>query len=213
MTILKRIYRFGLVSAAFMLLISCGQSSNSPVSNTPSIKTIKWQLDESGFVQFFTNDAQYYNYGFFTTYNQTYALPMTTVTATVKKQSGNADSGYGIVFCSLDSTNLYRLLIVTTGYYMVSAKVGGTYSTIIPWTASANLNSGFGVENVISVVQQSPYYFIILFNGTQETTFSDGNFSGGRAGFSAFITSQANENFPYTPEDVRFKLSLPVTYP
>jgi len=216
MPFLKRIYRFGLVSAAFTLLISCGQSGNSPiiVNNTPSIQTVNWQLDGSGFVQFLTNDSQYYNYNFWNTYTQTNESQMTTVTATVKKQSGSLSSGYGILFCYQDNNNFYRLLITTGGYYSVYVKVGGTYSAIIPWTStpSLHLNGGVGVENEISVTQQSLNDFSIYFNGTFETTFSNANFSGGRAGFSVSV-SPTTENFPYTPEDVRFKMSSPVAYP
>ncbi len=212
MSILNCIYRSWLVSAVFMLLVSCGHSNNT--STPPSIQTIKWQLDGNGFVQFFTNDSQYYNYSFWDTYTQTNESQMTTVTATVKKQSGSSSSGYGIIFCSQDSNNFYRLLITTTGHYCVYAKVGGTYSAIIPWTSvpSSHLNNGVGVENEISVTQQTLNNFTVYFNGNLETTFSNTSFSGGKAGFCASV-SPTTENFPYVPEDVRFKLSSPVAYP
>ncbi len=214
MRFFNRIYSFGLVSAVFMLLVSCGQSSNNSSTST-SIQTIQWQLDGNGFVQFSTNDPQYYNYIFWNTYTQTYESLMSTVTATVEKQSGSLYAGYGIVFCYQDNNNFYRLLIDAAGQYSVYSKVGGTYSAIIPWTTtpSLHLNSGIGVENEISVIQQSPNNFSVNFNGTQETTFSDNNFSGGKAGFCASIYDQTHENFPYTPEDIRFKLSSPVAYP
>lgn len=207
----NRINNIGLVAAACILLISCGSQSNSAPS--PNIQTIQWQLDGSGFVQYSTNDAQNYNKGFFTTYNQTNQLPMTTVTVKVKKQSGSTGSGYGIVFCSQDSNNLYRLLIDTGGHYTVSAKVANVYnSPIIPWTASTHLNSGVGVENEISVTQQTLNHFTVYFNGNFETTFNDMSFSGGKAGFYVSISPTA-ESFPYTPVDVRFKMSSPMVYP
>ncbi len=211
--IFSRIYRFLLTSAAFMLLVSCGHSGNNSII-LPSIQTIAWQLDGNGFVQYYTNDAQYLGYGFFHAYAQTDESQMSTVTATVKKQSGSLSSGYGIVFCYKDSNNFYRLLITTTGHYCVHAKTGGTYSTIIPWTAtpSLHLNVGTGVENEISVTEQTLNHFTVYFNGMFETTFSDANFSGGSAGFYLGV-SPTTENFPYIPEDVRFKLSSPVIYP
>jgi hypothetical protein len=217
MTSINRIYSIGLVFAACILLISCGKSSNDSAAapSTTSIQTIRWQLDGNGSVQFLTNDAQYYGYYFWNTYTQTNELPMSTVTATVMKQSGCLYSGYGIVFCYQDNNNFYRLLIDADGQYSVYAKVGGTYSAIIPWTTtpSEHLNSGVGVANVIGVTQQSPGNFLVNFNGTQETLFSDGSFTGGKVGFYAYIDDQTGENFPYTPEDIRFKLSSPVAYP
>lgn len=212
MKFLDRVSNLGFVLLFCLSLVSCGQSSGGS-NSSPSIQTIQWQLDGNGFVQFSTNDSQYYAYSFWNTYSQTSQTTMSTVTAAVKKQSGNAGSGYGIVFCYQDNNNFYRILIETSGHYLVSARVGGTYSTIIPWTASANLNSGFGAENSISVTQLSAHYFAINFNGTQETTFSDGNFTGGRSGFYSYISDQTHENFPYTPSDARFKMSSPVTYP
>lgn len=198
-----------------MLLTSCGggHSSNDSGSST-STQTIKWQLDNEGFVQLFTNDPQYYGYSFWNTYTQTNQSPMATVTATVKKMSGSLSSGYGVIFCYQDNNNFYRLLITTGGYYCVYEKVGGTYNTIIPWTSipSPHLNNGVGVENVISVAQPTLNNFSIYFNGSFETSFSDSNFSGGKSGFTMSV-SPTTENFPYTPEDVRFKMSSPVTYP
>jgi hypothetical protein len=200
-----------LVLAASMLLMSCGGSGSS--SPSASIQTNKWQLDGNGYVQFLTNDPQYYNYSFWNSYTQTNETQMTTVTATVKKQSGSLNGGYGIIFCYQDSDNYYRILIDADGHYNVVAKVAGVYSAIIPWTPSQHLKSGVGVENVIGVSQLGPNNFSVNFNGTQETLFNDGNFTGGRAGFSASVNVQAAENFPNTPEDLRFKLSSPLAYP
>ena len=105
---------------------------------------------------------------------------MSTVTATVKKESGYLYSGYGIIFCYQDNNNFYRLLIDAAGQYSVYSRVGCNFSAIIPWTTTlpAHLNSGVGIENVISVIQQSPNNFSVNFNGTQEALFSDGTFTG-----------------------------------
>lgn len=212
MRISKYNYWYFLVLAACMLLMSCGSGGDSS-SPSASIQTSEWQLDGNGYVQFLTNDAQYYNYNFWVSYTQTNETQMTTVTATVKKQSGSLNGGYGIIFCYQDSNNFYRLLIDADGHYSVIARTGGVYSVIIPWTSSQHLSSGVGVDNVISVHQLSPNNFSVNFNGTQEVLFNDANFTGGKAGFSASVNVQANENFPNTPEDLRFKLSSPAVYP
>ncbi len=213
MIFLNRIYSFGVISVAIMLLMSCGHSSEQSGATT-SIQTIHWQLDGNGFVQFLTNDPRYYDYIMVNAYTQTNEALMTTVTATVIKYSGSLCTGYGIVFCVQDNYNFYRLLIDAAGQYSVYSRVGGTWSVIIPWaTPSTYLSSGVGVMNEISVTQQSPHNFVVYFNGTQVTAFNDSNFSGGKAGFCAYVGTQADENFPYTPEDIRFKLNSPVVYP
>ena len=211
MSVPSRIYRFGIVSAAFMLLISCGYSTDNP-RTPPKIQTIAWEPDGNGFVQYLTNDAQYYGSSNFITYSQTNEPQMSTVAAVVEKKSGSPSSSYGIVFCLQDNDNLYLLLITTNGYYCVYEKVGGMYSAIIPWTVSPLLKHGVRVENEISVTEQTLNHFTVYFNGSFETTFSDGNFPGGTAGFYASV-SPTTEHFPSTPEDVRCKLSSPVAYP
>lgn len=215
MIVFRRCSVLLFVSVLCMLLMSCGGGGDPAPSPPVTVQTIKWQADGNGFAQFLTNDAQYYQYGFWSTKAQTYETQMSTVTATVKKQSGSLYGGYGIVFCHQDANNFYRLLIDAAGQYSVYARIGGNYIAIIPWTLapSSHLNKGIGVANVISVVQQSPNSFSVIFNGTEETVFNDGNFTGGTAGFYTGICDQANENFPNTPEDIRFQFNAPVTYP
>jgi hypothetical protein len=106
-------------------------------------------------------------------------------------------------------------LIDAVGQYSVYARINGIDTAIIPWsiTASPNLNTGVGVENLISVQQVTSGDFVIYFNGIQETTFKDITFSGGTAGFAAYVSTQDEENFPNVAVDVRFKLTSPVAYP
>lgn len=210
MKIIKRVNSIGLAAVACFLLISCGGGGSD---SSPSIQSPTWQLDGNGFVQFITNDSLYYQYNFWSTSNLTYESPMSTVTATIKKQSGSPNSGYGIIFCERDNDNFYLLMIHTGGRYSVTKRVAGATLGIISLTTSANLHTGFGVENEVSVVQTSPYNFTVRFNGTQETTFQDFDFFEGRAGFYVYVSDQTRENFPNTPVDVRFKMSSPITAP
>lgn len=204
-------YRWMLVLTAGLLLVSCGSSSSSSVS----VQTNRWQLDGNGFVQLLTNDAQYYGRVFVTDFTQTGQTPMDTVTAVVNKHSGSLYGGYGIIFCYGDSNNYYRLLIDAAGQYSVYAKNNGVDTVIIPWeiAASPNLKTGVGVENVISVQQITLSNFVIYFNGVQEATFNDTTFSGGTAGFAAYVGTKDDENFPDTAVDVRFKLTSPLANP
>jgi hypothetical protein len=214
MRFLYRIYRVVIMAGACLLLISCGGQSSNDSSSSTIVQSPTWQLDGNGFVQFVTNDPQYYQYTSWYIIGPNENL-MSTVTATIKKQSGNAGTGYGIIFCYQDNNNFYSLSIETTGHYHVWARIGGAYSELVSWTASTDLNNGFGVENEVSVVQTSLYNFAVFFNGTQVRTFTDTgfNFFGGRAGLYASIYDQAHENFPSTPVDVRFKMSSPIVYP
>jgi hypothetical protein len=207
----KRVHNVMLLTVVCLLLISCGGGGSSSSTSIQSIQSPTWQLDGTGFVQFTTNDSRYYQYNFWSTF--TYEALMSTVTATVKKQSGSASSGYGIIFCYQDNSNFYRLMITVGGYYAVTKRVGGTTTPIIDWIPSGLLHPGFGVENGVSVVQTSPFNFTVYFNGTQATTFFDPNFSGGRAGFYAYVSDQTRENFPDVPVDIRFKMSSPIIAP
>lgn len=204
-------FRWWLLVIIGLLLASCGSSPSSSVA----LQTNRWQLDGNGFVQLATNDAQYHGRVFITDFPQTGQTRMDTVTAVVKKQSGSLYGGYGIIFCYVDSYNYYRLLIDAAGQYSLYAKINGVDTAIIPWTiaASPNLKTGVEVENMISVRQTTLNNFVIYFNGVQVATFNDATFSGGTAGFAAYVNTKDNENFPDTAVDVRFKLTTPVVYP
>jgi hypothetical protein len=203
-----------IISFTCIIITSCYNSDDDD-PNSPPVQTIRWQLDGNGYIQFMTNDSQYYSYSFWNTYTSTNQVTMTTVTATVKKISGSLYSGYGIVFCYQDTNNFYRLSIDAAGQFSVYKKVAGTYTAILPWTSSSSiyLNTGVGATNIISVTQTSLNNFSVNFNGSQETTFIDNAFTGGTAGFSAGVHDQSHENFPVTPEDIRYKMTSPVTYP
>lgn len=179
------------------------------------VQTVQWQLDGNGYVQFLTNDPLWYGYGYWNTYTQMSEPTMTTVTAAVKKQSGSYYTGYGILFCYQDQDNFHRLLIDAASQYGVHAKVQGVWREIRRWerTPTLNLKSGLGVENLISVTQESPGHFSIRFNGAMETSFTDDAFSGGAAGFYVSIGEKDDESFPDTPEDIRLRMTAPASYP
>jgi hypothetical protein len=197
-----------------LALNGCGGGSGGAAAPVAS-KTVEWQADGNGYVQFFTDDPKWYGYGLWNYNGQTYQAQMSSVTAVVEKKSGASTDGYGIIFCYQDNSNFYRLLIDTRGHYTVISKVSGTATVLVPWTTahSAWLNSGVGVTNELTVAETSPGNFSISFNGTQEAQFSDNNFVGGKSGFYMSVAPSAYENFPAAPEDVRFKLISPVNYP
>ncbi len=191
---------------------NCGHASGF-TTTLATVRDRTWQSDGSGFLQFITSNPDYYYNGLWYHLNAAYQAQMSTVTATIKKHSGSQTSGYGIVFCYQDTNNFYNLLVDTRGHFLIREKVAGTYSTIIPWTTSGSLNTGYDITNEISVVQQSLHTFTVYFNGIQGISFSDSHFTGGSAGFYATVHDQTDEYFPGLPVDIRFKMSAPILYP
>jgi hypothetical protein len=169
----KVLIPFVLVCSMVILLLACGGGGGG--SSSPNVQAPTWQLDGQGFYQFITNDPRYYGNGFWVYFNQD-EEPMYAVIATIKKESGSAEGDYGIIFCYKDNSNFYVLLIDTTGRYLIGKNVNGSHTFIISPTVSANLFSGYGVENVVNVYRTGPGTFAIYFNGIQETTFNDSSF-------------------------------------
>jgi hypothetical protein len=139
---------------------------------------------------------------------------MDTVEAQVKRISGNSTTGYGICFCYQDSGDSYRVLVTTTGAYIILKRVSGityyyvsgSWTTTNPsWPSSSNLITGFGVTNDIKVVYDGSGNFDLYFNGVHEISFADSTFTGGDSGYYASISDSSRENFPTTPADLRFK--------
>jgi hypothetical protein len=139
---------------------------------------------------------------------------MTSVEAQVKRISGNSTTGYGICFCYQVSGNSYRVLVTTTGAYIILKKVSGityyyvsgSWTTTNPsWPISSHLNTGFDTINDIQVINNGSGNFDVYFNGNKETSFTDSTFTGGDSGYYAAVSDSSHENFPSTPADMRFK--------
>ncbi len=195
---------FAFLSA--LLLLSCTLPS--------AYQTIEWVNDGNGFVQYSTNEPKYYNTIHYLPLTGAFEeYPTTTVTATVKKVTGAGNVGFGIVFCYTDDNNNYLLLISTEGKYTVAENVGGTYTPLVAWADSAWLNKGLDETNEISVAQGPVGTFTVTFNGHFITDFPDASFTGGTAGPCIGIGAFGDEEFPYIPEDARFKMSAPAVYP
>ncbi|NLC53732.1 MAG: hypothetical protein GX770_07180 [Firmicutes bacterium] len=151
---------------------------------------------------------------------------METVEASVKKLSGSASAGYGIVFCLQNENNFYTLISNIQGEYLIVKMVNGEWYVVDEWydndagiikngdmVYSQYLHLGYGyddVENQIKVKYNNDNTFTISFNGQEAATFKDGSFSGGYYGFYAETGSAEDENFPDEPVEVWFKLHQPV---
>lgn len=188
-----------LILTLFIVTVGC----------TIPVKSIFWEEDSNGFIQFCTNDSDYYNYYFYTWYEDSYFTILDVVEAKVKKVSGFEWGGYGMVFYLQNEYNFYFLLIDKKGWYTIYEANDGSWIEHIGWTYSDKLNKGFGKINTLKVEHDDPLdLFTISFNGSYVNSFNDDSFKGGYSGFFVEIWGVDEEDFPDTPVDVRFKLKL-----
>ena len=200
------------------VLSGCESAGAGDGGGTP-VQTIQWDLDGDGFYQFSTNDSENYNYGFYyprdaggtPTDPQTFAID-------VKKISGDAGQGFGIVFDYKDNVGYSRLLMSQYGNYVVSSSTvdsGGTWSTTYFTGTSANrwvssngaIKTGDGEVNRVSItVNRASGTVDITINGAGQTQITGYTDLGGTGyGGYASVGDETDEDFPDTPVDVRFK--------
>jgi hypothetical protein len=179
------------------------------------IETIEWVNDGQGYLQYSTNDEAKCNYSMLHNCSGSYEMPMATLEVRVKKVSGAIAGPFGCIFCREDWDNFYRVLISVEGWYKISKKVDGTYSTIIDWTATGNILQGLGQVNVIRITQSGSSYSVYINDlVTAVTVFGDTDLdNGGESGFCAVVLAEDDEDFPDVPVDVRFKMISPVAVP
>jgi hypothetical protein len=206
-----------LVAVAALVFSACstGSSSDDDDDDLPDdlpIKTIKWETKD-GYYQFYTNDADYYEYSFWKSFTDE-SSDFESFTGAAKKVSGAPDYGYGFLFCYVDSTNFYRVLITAEGYYSVRKKLNAVWTTLLDWKTSSNLETGLNVDNIISVVRNSTTNkFDISFNGTYTDSFTDSSLSANGIATYVAVGTENDEKFPNTPVDVRIKFTAPNVLP
>jgi hypothetical protein len=181
--------------------------TNPPSTNPPStglpVKTIRWERGTDGFYQFYTNDQQYFSYGFpsnlFTNNPNIFEIE-------IKKISGARDLAYGMIFGAVDYDNNYFVNIAVDGYYVIGKRVNGSVITIQGWTDFFGLRTGFNVSNTIRVTK-SGSYFQVSFNGSNATSFTDSSITGSGIGAVAWVGKSGEESFPNTPVEVKFRFT------
>jgi len=185
--------------AKWVNLGSDGKGRNWTINN---LKTIRWEKDKDGWIQFSTNDPQYYYWSFYITYDNSQANSWEIV---CKKMSGADNYGSGMFFAAADNTHYYRFLITPYGEYNVWKLNGEEWTKIFDWAKSTKINSGYNKENTLKVTN-SGYTYTLFINGEQVNQFTDIAPFGNKIGLIACTGKKADENFPYTPVDVRFKI-------
>jgi hypothetical protein len=194
-----------------LFLSSCSGSHSGSDPVTQPVETRTFISDNNGSIQYYTNDQTKMDCGHYNIYSSSFVSPMSTVEIKLKKVSGSTSGGYGIVFCSADPNNYYRILAVTSGYYQITKKVAGTYSLLVDWTHTSWWIDGHNVNNTIKVTKSGADSFDFYVNNNLVTTVTDTTFDDGAAGFYAWAS--VSENFPATPLDVRFQMMQPVPIP
>jgi hypothetical protein len=201
------------VCLLMILFTSCTQTSSGPII-TPTSTTM-FANDGSGNIQFETNDTSKYSTSFWEYYPSTQNT-VSTITATIYKNSGDATQGFGIIFAHQDNNDFYRVLIAENGQYSVYKIVSGTWAAIQGWVVSTKVNTGYGIANTIEVTYSSGNYNVYINNLTTPVyTFAPDSTLGtaGTSGFFAAVGSSSTESFPNTPVDVRFRMTSPVSIP
>ncbi len=178
------------------------------VSLTPNpvarARTVLWESDNEGFIQFSTNTPEYYQtvqLRFFENIND-----RDTFEIECKKMSGARGFGYGIVFGAPDSDNnkYYLLEISTEGDFFIAKRDGNKRTIIRNWETTEKLHAGYNVINNLKVIRKGSTFTVFL-NGIEVYQFMDWEIYGSRIGYYAEIGTKTTEAFPNTPVDVRFR--------
>ena len=162
----------------------------------------------SGVTSFSTNDTKYtgeYGYTLWTEGDTVYS-PFTHLEVTLSKMSGNEDAGYGVVFCSHDSTMLLVLINIKKEY-LIGELDGNVFSEIQGWEESSDLLSGYNRTNVVDIsLDSGAGEFSLGFNGGSPVTFRDDEepyHTGGRNGYIVVVSPR--EDFPEVPVVLTFR--------
>lgn len=216
MIIQKNKYFFSLIMVLLLILFS---TCSVPGSEQAQEIDPSWQIVDSSW-QFITSSNSYLEYAFWHTFSGATDFPLTV---NMEKISGNIGMGYGVIFCYNETNSgdasFYLVRIASSGYYNVfeaNYALSSPWSEIVGWTGSNAINTGLNVNNTVSVDYSDPYYAVSI-NGTDVYTFDPkdtrSNLSSGVGGFLVNIGSSEYEDFPNVPEEVRFRMTSPVSNP
>lgn len=154
---------------------------------------------------FETNDQKYWSTHGYTLWTlgagQGVMVPFTSREVSVAKQSGNTSSGFGMVICQGSRTGygdtMLTIMINLNKRYTVGKVIGGTYSSIIPWTECSYLSNGYGVQNKLKVSYDGATgKFTVMINGANVQTFEsiDPVQIEGKSGYLVVISPE--DSFP-----------------
>jgi hypothetical protein len=172
---------------------------------------------ETGSWELITNEKENYQNIFIALFGSMTPGTATDFKCTAEKVSGAYRVPYGAWFSGdrrpdgqFARTDM--ILMNAAGQYFIAHYDNQTgqdeYTVLIDWTNSSHLNEGYGVPNTVRVVYNSvgPVYDV-YFNDSFETSLDFAAlWDGGDYGPLIYIGSEAEEDFPKTPEDVKVRL-------
>lgn len=162
---------------------------------------------------FETNDTKYISekgYTLWMTAETNGGEHFENISATVCKESGRKEAGFGIMFCSQkidDVPFMLTVLINANGMFAVGKVTDGLFSSITGWKSSAYINKGYGIKNRLDVSYDSnTNKFSLAINGYLVTTFAVSEnivFKDSKSGYVVVIAN--NESFPENSVKVTFE--------
>jgi hypothetical protein len=153
--------------------------------------------------RFYTNDPKYRTVGGYTLWTAgdgDTEAPFSSRTVTVRKVSGSAAAGYGLVLCEAPRTveggteQVYLVVFINNnGQYALGKVYGGRYESLVWWKPSAALYRGSGAVNTITVTkdEENANTYHLFLNTVPVETFTDGSApqcnAQGRSGYIVVI--------------------------
>ena len=137
--------------------------------------------------------------------------PFASIGRNLVKTEGDADAGYGLVFCHYDTHDsafaetMLVVMLNTKGKYIAGKVVGSTFTAFFPWTYSNKLAAGLGVANRLKVVL-SGGEFVIYLNNDEVKRFTDSEAPLHTQGADGYIVViSPSDSFPQHPVTVHFE--------
>lgn len=131
--------------------------------------------------RFYTNDPKYrtpQGYTLWTAGDGEPETPFASRTVEVRKPSGAAGAGYGVVLCEAPRSagavteRVYlTVLINNLGQYAVGKVRGAAFQPLVWWTSSERLVSGAGMSNTIRIDRDTEdiHRYHLFFNDPERT--------------------------------------------
>jgi hypothetical protein len=193
------------------IVVSCDMNGDSD-DNLP-VQTIRWEPDGNEYYQFYTNDSQYYNYGF-STWHDTGDSPPAESEIVIRKISGHEAWGYGMVFDSVEVENRTLVLLNNQGSVTIARLDNNDWNTLKEWTPENSILPGEN-NRVRVTMGTASNSLTVRINGAVVYHTDDGYTSreGESIGAIAFVGDEDDEDFPNVPIDVRFRITQPMQLP
>ncbi len=198
------------------------------------VRTVTWENDGNGYYQFSTNDADKLSMIFYATFSESAIAAGESVVVDVIKKSGSTAPG-GLVFCRTKTeteSKIAMAVIDYDGWFNILEDYGtGAGLNPIPqentdWTESIIDTNGWVQSGAIKGLTETntleitalaagaSHDFELTINGVSQGVFSlTNNRTDGNSGFTAMTGTEASEDFPETPADLRFRMTSPLAVP